>query len=125
VNRRLARRGRLVADRYHARALKTPRAVHFALRYVLLNVRKHARAGSSSVVAWGDTPSGFVDRRSSAPWFDGFQRPAELAFGARQARADWCASSELEAPVVPASTWLLRQGSQRYGGFDVDDVPPD
>jgi len=126
VNRRLARRGRLFADRYHARALKTPRAVHFALRYVLLNVRKHARAGSGSsrTVAWGDTPAGFVDSRSSAPWFAGFQRPGELAFGALQARAEWCASSELEAPVVPAKTWLLLHASERQGGFDVDDVPP-
>ena len=32
VNRRLQRTGRLFADRYHARALKTPRAAHFALR---------------------------------------------------------------------------------------------
>ena len=33
VNRALGRRGRLLADRYHTRALKTPRAVHFAVRY--------------------------------------------------------------------------------------------
>ena len=122
VNRSLSRRGRLFADRYHARALKTPRAVHFALRYVLLNVRKHARAGSSSAVAC-DTPAGFVDSRSSAAWFAEFQRPGELAFGARQARADWRASSELEAPVVPAKTWLLLHASERHGGFDVDDEP--
>ena len=126
VNRRLEREGRVFAERYHARALKTPRAVRFALRYVLLNVRKHARAGSGSsrTVAWGDTPAGFVDSRSSAPWFAGFQRPGELAFGALQARAEWCASSELEAPVVPAKTWLLLHASERQGGFDVDDVPP-
>ena len=125
VNRRLTRRGRLFADRYHARALKTPRAVHFALRYVLLNVRKHARAGSSGSLSWRDTPAGFVDSRSSAPWFDGFQRPGELAFGARQARVEWRARSELEAPVVPAKTWLLLHASDRHGRFDVDDVPPD
>src|SRR6185436_20350779 len=39
VNRQLDRTGRLFADRYHARALTTPRAVKFALRYVLLNAR--------------------------------------------------------------------------------------
>jgi len=39
INRRLQRRGKVFADRYHARALKTPRAVRWALRYVLLNVR--------------------------------------------------------------------------------------
>ena len=123
VNRSLARRGRLFADRYHARALQTPRAVHFALRYVLLNVRKHTRTRSSGRVAWSDTPAGFIDSRSSAAWFDGFQRPGELAFGARRARADWCASSHLEAPVVAGKTWLLREGSRRYGGFDIDDAP--
>jgi len=54
VNRRLQRHGKVFADRYHARALKTPRSVRWALRYVLLNVRKHERG------AWG-VPFGFVD----------------------------------------------------------------
>ena len=112
VNRALARRGRLFADRYHCRALKTPRAVHFAVRYVLLNARKHR------VVA-----AGFVDSCSSAPWFSDFQRPDELAFGAAQARARWRASSGVESPVVLAQTWLLREGWRRWGGFDVDEVP--
>ena len=65
VNRACGRRGSVFADRYHARALKTPRAVRFALRYVLLNAHKH---GSGA-------PAGFVDGCSSAPWFDGFARP--------------------------------------------------
>ena len=50
VNRTLARRGRLFADRYHSRALKTPRAVHFAVRYVLLNARKHGAAVASGFI---------------------------------------------------------------------------
>ena len=41
VNRACGRRGPVFADRYHARALKTPRSVRFALRYVLLNAHKH------------------------------------------------------------------------------------
>jgi len=112
VNRTLSRRGRVFADRYHARALKTPRAAHFALRYVLLNARKHARR----------VVPGFIDSRSSAAWFDGFQRPNELVFGARQVRAEWRATSAVAAPVVPPRTWLLRRGSRRYG-FDIDDAP--
>lgn len=48
VNARLGRKGKLFADRYHARALKTPRTVRLALRYVLLNVRKHAGAPQGS-----------------------------------------------------------------------------
>ena len=134
VNRHLERTGRLFADRYHARALKTPRSVYFALRYVLLNARKHLRGGihPSSPLARSragtaepsaSVPPGFVDTRSSAPWFDGFGRPNELAFGAVQARAKWRSTSGLEAPVVSAQTWLLRQGNRHYGAFDVDDAP--
>jgi hypothetical protein len=113
-------------SRYHARALKTPRAAYFALRYVLLNARRHAGApqGTAGAVQHSAAlPPGFIDTRSSAAWFDGFRRSSELAFGAREARAKWRASSDLEAPVVPAQTWLLRQGSRRHGVFDVDDVP--
>jgi REP element-mobilizing transposase RayT len=124
VNRVLDRRGPLFADRYHARALKTPRAMHFALRYVLLNVRKHAAAApASALLSPSSVPAGFVDSRSSAAWFDGFSRPQQLAFGAAQIRAEWRAGSDLEAPVARPQTWLLRHGSRRYGGFDVDDAP--
>jgi REP element-mobilizing transposase RayT len=120
VNRRLDRAGGVFADRYHARALKTPRAVRLALRYVLLNVRKHMRGPG-----WpADVPPGFVDRCSSAPWFAGFTRPSELAFGARAARAEWArASGSSDPPVMPAQSWLLRAGQQRAGPFDVDDIP--
>jgi putative transposase len=112
VNARLERKGRLFADRYHARALTSPRTVRYALRYVLLNARRHQPA-----------PFGFIDSRSSAPWFPDFHRPGELAFGVTQARAEWRASSDLEAPVVKPKTWLLRVGYRRQGAFDIDDVP--
>jgi hypothetical protein len=110
LNRRLRRRGSVFADRYHARALKTPREARFALRYVLLNARKHER-GSSRV------PAGFVDGRSSAPWFDGWSRPRELAFVAEV--ADFGG----ETPVVAPRTWLLRVGFKRAGPLDPDDEP--
>ena len=110
VNRRLGRRGSVFADRYHARALKTPREARFALRYVLLNARKHER-GSLRI------PAGFVDARSSAPWFDGWSRPRELAF-VREVEV-----SRGEAPVVAARTWLLRVGFKRAGPLDPDDAP--
>ena len=126
VNRRLEREGRVFADRYHARALKTPRAVRLALRYVLLNVRKHAPAQHRPSPSPGpaEVPAGFVDRYSSAPWFAGFARPPELVFGARSAREDWeRASGSSEPPVVSADGWLLRVGWKRAGRFDVDDTP--
>jgi REP element-mobilizing transposase RayT len=121
VNARLGRTGRLFADRYHARALTTPRTVRFALRYVLLNVRKHLRGPSRPAAA---PVSGFVDSCSSAPWFAHFERPLALAFGARAARVKWERESRsAEAPVVAPCRWLLRSGWQRAGPFDVDDVP--
>ena len=153
VNGHLGRTGRLFADRYHARALKTPRAAYFALRYVLLNIRKHARApqGSAGVPVQGRTappcapqgsagvpaqrrtearrgssgfPAGFIDACSSAPWFGGFSRPGGLAFGARKARSEWRrASGSNEPPVALPSVWLLRTGWKRAGLFDVDDAP--
>jgi REP element-mobilizing transposase RayT len=114
VNWRLERRGKVFADRYHARALKTPRAVRFALRYVLLNARKHASA----------VTAGFIDRCSSAPWFTGFTRPIELAFGARAARAEWeRTSGSSDPPILQPRSWLLRAGQLRAGPFDVDEVP--
>ena len=62
VNRVLGRRGRVCGDRYHARALTTPREVRNAIVYVLMNVKKHR------------PPFGLrLDPCSSAPWFDGFE----------------------------------------------------
>jgi len=116
VNRQLGRKGRLFADRYHARALKTPRAVRFALRYVLLNARKHRERDGVA--------AGFVDSRSSAAWFLGFARPVELAFGAHEVRSEWLRTSgSADPPVVEASLWLLRVGQRRVGYFDLDDTP--
>src|SRR5215813_13163548 len=43
INRLEERRGRLFADRYHAHDLKTPRETRHAIRYVLLNARRHAQ----------------------------------------------------------------------------------
>ncbi|MEO8181760.1 MAG: transposase [Deltaproteobacteria bacterium] len=146
VNRRLERTGRLFADRYHARTLKTPRSVRLALRYVLLNIRKHARAPQGSAGALVERPkapprapqgsagalverpkepsAGFVDACSSAPWFFDFSRPLELAFGSREARAEWArASGSGEPPVAPPGSWLLRAGWKRAGAFDIDDTP--
>ena len=61
VNKVLGRRGRVWGDRYHARALTTPREVRHGLVYVLMNVKKHRPA-------WRG-----LDPCSSARWFDGFR----------------------------------------------------
>src|SRR5262245_42918634 len=122
VNRHVERKGRLFADRYHARALKTPRACSLALRYVLLNSRKHAR-GRSHVGAPEAPHVGFVDPCSSAAWFGGFARPRELVFGAAQCRAEFARTTGMAAPVAEPRSWLLGRGMKRAVPFDVDDVP--
>jgi len=116
INRRLKRRGKVFADRYHARALTTPRAARWALRYVLLNARKHERGARA-------LPFGFVDSCSSAAWFDGFARPLELVFGVRECREEFRIRHALDSPVVAARTWLLTAGQRHLAPFDVDDAP--
>jgi REP element-mobilizing transposase RayT len=119
VNRLTGRAGRVFADRYHSRALKTPRAVQLALRYVLLNARKHERGA-------GRVPAGFIDGCSSAAWLEGaaWQRPAQLVFGRTRARADWARTSgSREPPVTAPRSWLLRTAYRRAGPIDVDTIP--
>jgi hypothetical protein len=65
INRRLGRLGRVWSDRYHCRALRSPREVRNGLIYVLLNGRKHGVSGRG------------IDRCSSGPWFSGWRRRIE------------------------------------------------
>jgi len=98
VNRALGRRGAVCADRYHARALTSPRAVRHALIYVLLNRRKH-RARERG-----------LDPCSSAPWFRGWRNAV--------------ATSPGPPPVVAARTWLAAVGWRRHGLVDADTECP-
>jgi REP element-mobilizing transposase RayT len=98
VNRALERRGPLWSERYHARALRTPRETRVALRYVLFNSRKH-----------GGRSSRRLDPCSSAPWFDGFRERPPAAQG---------------PPVTVAPrTWLAKKGWRRFGLLSVFEVP--
>lgn len=113
VNRLLMRRGHLWADRWHGRALASPREVRHALLYVLANFRKHARV----------PPPHGIDPYSSGAEFDGWlgwapgsgapppfaSRPPPFQHGL--------------TPVVPARTWLARQGFRRAGLLGLAEVP--
>jgi REP element-mobilizing transposase RayT len=109
INAALGRTGPLFAHRYHARALKTPREVRHALRYVLLN-RKHHAAEKRFQRDW-------FDPWSSAAWFSGWARPFILD-------THW--KRELVAapkPTADATTWLLTTGWKRHGLIDFDERP--
>ena len=90
VNRAGHRRGPVWIHRYHAHALHTPREVRHALVYVLLNFRKHLRAGPG------------IDPRSSGPWFDGWAHPPP--------------APSATSPVASPRTWLGTVGWRRAGG---------
>lgn len=109
VNRALDRSGPLFADRYHARALTTPREVHNAIRYVLNNTRHH-------VPELENDPTWF-DPCSSAAWFDGWAQPIE-------ADTPWKRELlERPAPTARPRTWLLSVGWRRHGPLRFDEVP--
>lgn len=70
INRVLGRGGQVFADRYHARALKTPREVRNALLYVIQNWRKHGGGAGASTRARprGRSTAGRRGGRSSRRW---------------------------------------------------------
>jgi REP element-mobilizing transposase RayT len=100
ANRVWGRRGPVMADRYHARLLRTPREVRHALRYVLLNAVKHVRA-------WRSRRE--LDPASSARWFTGWAKLSQAA---------------PDPPAVARPRfWLLNAGWTRWGKLDLTEVP--
>jgi REP element-mobilizing transposase RayT len=97
VNRALGIRGGVWGDRYHARELKTPRAVRNAIVYVLMNAKKHGAR-----VATG------IDAFSSAPWFAGFKIGA---------------AAVANPPVRSPMTWLGRVGWRKRGLIALSERP--
>ena len=108
VNRVLGRSGRVWSDRYHARELRSPRAVRNALVYVLHNARKH-RASLAP-----------IDPCSSAAWFDGFRRDELTAIVWPDIRGIVATS---ERPTAAARTWLGSTGWRRRGLIGIDEAP--
>ena len=96
INRASGRRGRVLADRYFARELRTTVHVRMALAYVLNNHRKHGRPDAAK-----------LDPCSSGPWFTGWL--------GHQARAP--------SPLPPAQTGLLARGWRRLGLLDPREGP--
>jgi hypothetical protein len=111
INTCFARSGRVFAERYHARPLRTPRDVRNALAYVLNNARHHALETG----AW--VGKSWFDPFSSAPWFDGWS--TELSRDAFRERQILDAAD----PCAPARSWLLAVGWKRHGSLAIDVVP--
>jgi hypothetical protein len=105
LNSKLGRRGRVLADRYHAEIIDTPKQCRATLCYVLQNARRHG--------VRLDPAFHGMDPFSSAWWFDGWKDN-----GWREG---------LQPPdvrtVAEPGTWLLREGWRRHGLLAIDEVP--
>lgn len=110
MNRALDRQGAVLSDRYHARALRTPREVRNALCYVLQNHRRHVAADLVRGNAILDPA--WIDPCSSGAVFDGWGADPL----ARPHRGTL-------PPVSAARSWLLTVGWRRHGLVGVDEVP--
>ncbi len=103
----------LFAERYHARVLTSPRQVRNAIRYVLLNERKHcAERGEKLSPYW-------VDPYSSGYWFDGWRK---------RPRLDEPWQKELLAEGSPGAAPMVRlltspKGWRRHGHIALDEDP--
>jgi REP element-mobilizing transposase RayT len=101
LNEIAGRRGRVFADRFHARSLATPTVVRHALRYVLLNFRKHGELSERVR----------LDPYSSAFALPDWQTETSIRF------------ADVTMQVALPKTWLLREGWRRAGPISPWDTP--
>jgi hypothetical protein len=114
VNRLIFRRGRFWADRWHGRALTTPRATRHAIVYVLGNWQKHR----------SHAEPGRLDPCSSAPYFLGFRESAGLAPASlKSGIVPRSLAPPARSPVSEPSTWLLAVGWRKHGLISVHEAP--
>ena len=106
------RRGKVFADRYHVEVITTPTRAHHAIRYVLLNWRRHREDQQGLATTW------LVDPFSTG-----------ALFGDRKELEDkdwmWPLRVTYDPLVVfrPRS-WLLAEGCKRGGGpISAREVP--
>ena len=98
LNRAILRRGRVFADRFHARAITSPLDAWRTLHYVLCNARRH-----------GIRLSSLLDPFSSAPWFPKWQHAP--------------AAPARPSPVSPARSSSLRDACTWHGRLDARRAP--
>lgn len=121
VNDLLKRRGPLWADRWHGRALRSPREVRNTIVYVLANFRKHARRPLRAG----------LDPYSSAEHFDGWDEwrrntgvPPPFVEPVRTPPvANTVEAREIAAGDFVARTWLATIGWRRHGLIGLAEAP--
>ena len=106
LNRVMGRRGRVLAQRYHARALRSPTEVRNVIRYVLANHARHV-PGAPLADPWSSAPA-------FAEW-------VQLGLPAASVRY---ALPGVDPPVSAPRTWLVRTGWHRPTRREVPFAPP-
>jgi REP element-mobilizing transposase RayT len=114
-SRRLGRRirGKVFADRYHARVVGSPTQARNTLNYVLNNWRRHLHDDANAPAEhrfWD------VDYMSSAVAFPGWKELETTPF-------HYDVIPELRLCVSPPQTWLLAAGWRRAGTISMYSVP--
>jgi REP element-mobilizing transposase RayT len=99
-------RGRVFADRYHRRDLRSPREVRNALVYVIQNAVKHGTAAR-------------LDSFSSAAFFDGWSSRTNVDL----ARLRAALPPDEPPPVTQGRSWPLTVGWKRLGLVSVHEHP--
>jgi REP element-mobilizing transposase RayT len=100
LNRLWRRTGAVFGDRFHARALRTPREVRTALAYVLKNAHKHGcHVHGVDPYSSGRAFSGWTSATSFEPMSDGL------------------------VSALKPRTWLLAHGWKRHGLIDPCERP--
>jgi REP element-mobilizing transposase RayT len=106
LNRRLGRKGRVFADRFHAVPVRSPRQLRNTLCYVLNNGHRH---GEPIDARWNG-----IDPFSSAWHFQGWSHDLwRRGLGPPAG----------EPTVAPAESWLMTEGWLRWGRIRLAEVP--
>lgn len=104
------RRGRVFADRYHARLITSPSQARNAISYLLNNWRRHGQDRGMETMFWD------VDCYSSGPSFDGWAELDDSPF--LIPTPDYPRLS-----VCRPKTWLLKTGWRQAGPISFRDIP--
>jgi REP element-mobilizing transposase RayT len=105
------RKGRVFADRYHARILKTPRQVRNTIAYVLNNWRHHGEDKLEIAKDW------VIDPFASGVFFIGWKERDDKGYTYRPP------PGYIGFVVWQPSLWLLREGWRRWGLISTREVP--
>jgi REP element-mobilizing transposase RayT len=105
------RRGKVFADRYHARVITSPTQARHAIGYVLANFRKHGEDKDGLASTW------LVDPFSSAILFPDWRELQDKALM-------WPIRETYDPMIVfRPRTWLLAEGWKLCGSISARDVP--